>query len=772
MASEASRRLHPLTLIFATVGIARSMLFPAIAGGFGVGGRFDRALPIFLLVLAVPAVIGAAVKYHRYRWRLTADELILDSGLLLRRNRVIPFARVQNVEVRQGALQRVFGVAELRVETAGSGVEAEALLSVLALDDARRARAELLAGRHGAAADRGAPAGAAEGDTPAGTELARLSTGDLLLAGATANEAGVIAAALAGLLQFADGLPLGVLESAVDRVILHTGGAVVLAVVGIVLLFLAAGWIISIVGAVVHYHDFTLWRVGDALGKRYGLLTVREASVPLERVQAVRVEEPILRRGIGCASLQIETAGGAPGQRGGAEAFVPIAPNARIPGLVRGVFEEVDLASVELQRVHPRAQRRLARRGILWLLLAAAPFLVARWLEIEPAAGFAPWLVLLVPLPFLFARWQYRNRGWALGDGFLVARAGVMNRVTWIVPDRKLQTLHIRSTPFQRRLGLATLVVDTAAGGRQAAIVDLAEPVARELVARLRERMEAVARTAVTGLRPRLPEGAPEGLVEAGDENLVVGTTWIHEHTDGMTAELDGGVALADSGLHSAALNTVVRARLYARAAPGRIAEIAERFRAADSPFTWRVGPEDRPPTLDRLLRGAGMRRAGDETALWADLDRIVVPDLAPHGLRIVRVRDAARLAEFAGIVAADREPADPEIARFLAAAAAALLAEGAPIRLYLGLLGSLPVATAALVTGGGVVGVYSVCTLAAYRGRGLGTALAAQPLLDAREEGVRTAVLLAPAERTSIGERLGFTAYGRYTSYRSPEGR
>jgi putative membrane protein len=147
--SVAARRLHPLTIVFATFGIARGMLWPALAGGIGFGGRLDRALPIFLGVLAIPAMIGAAVRYHRFRWRLTADELVLDSGLLMRRNRVIPFARVQNVEVRQGALQRVLGVAELRVETAGSGLEAEAVLAVLGLEDARAARAELLEGRGG-----------------------------------------------------------------------------------------------------------------------------------------------------------------------------------------------------------------------------------------------------------------------------------------------------------------------------------------------------------------------------------------------------------------------------------------------------------------------------------------------------------------------------------------------------------------------------------------------------------------------------------------------
>ena len=154
MASEAAaaldggRRLHPLTLGFSAFTIARQMVWPALAGGFGLGdGRIARMLPIFIAALAVPALIGAALKYGRYRWRLTADELFLRSGVLSRRDRVIPLARVQNVEVRQNVLHRVFGVAELRVETAGSGTEAEAVLSVLGVAEAQAIRAELLAHR-------------------------------------------------------------------------------------------------------------------------------------------------------------------------------------------------------------------------------------------------------------------------------------------------------------------------------------------------------------------------------------------------------------------------------------------------------------------------------------------------------------------------------------------------------------------------------------------------------------------------------------------------
>ena len=96
---EDGRRLHPLTLVFSAAGIARGMIWPALAGGFGLGdGRLARALPIVIAVLAVPALLGAAAKYALYRWRVDADELLL-IGSFLRRPppelRVLPLAELR-----------------------------------------------------------------------------------------------------------------------------------------------------------------------------------------------------------------------------------------------------------------------------------------------------------------------------------------------------------------------------------------------------------------------------------------------------------------------------------------------------------------------------------------------------------------------------------------------------------------------------------------------------------------------------------------------------
>jgi putative membrane protein len=480
---EGPRRLHPLTLLFAALNVARRLIFPAVIGAFSASREAPGDFLFWLaLILTVPTLLFGAAKYISFRYRLGPDELIITSGILRRHHRVIPFSRVQNIEMRQHLLQQLAGVAELRIETAGGAGEAEADLTVLSRTEAERLRLEVLARRQRSLADRTDQPEMPP--TEASRTLATLGTRDLVLAGATANEAGLIAAALFGALQFFDPLLGGVVER-VDVARLPGPSAALLFLAGALALFIVLGWIVSILGSVIGYHGFTLERNGGELRKRYGLVNRREGSIPLERVQAIRIEESLLRRPLGLASMKVATAGGpvAERQRAGAEAFLPLARVNDLPSLVAGVFPELDLGALHFLPVHPRSRRRAFVRYAAVLVVTSS---VA-----SAIAGLQwAWLLLLLPAAYGIAVWQYRHRAFALAPGFVAARNGVLNRITWIVPDWKLQVLLTTQTPFQRRHDLASVTIDTAGGGRQAAVVDLlhedAIALQSELVQRLR----------------------------------------------------------------------------------------------------------------------------------------------------------------------------------------------------------------------------------------------------------------------------------------------
>jgi membrane protein YdbS with pleckstrin-like domain len=82
------------------------------------------ALPALALVVLpdIVAYVGIHLRYDTTWYVLTDRSLRIRRGILDIHETTISFENVQNVEVRQGPLQRYFGIADVLVTTAGGGV--------------------------------------------------------------------------------------------------------------------------------------------------------------------------------------------------------------------------------------------------------------------------------------------------------------------------------------------------------------------------------------------------------------------------------------------------------------------------------------------------------------------------------------------------------------------------------------------------------------------------------------------------------------------------
>jgi GNAT superfamily N-acetyltransferase len=258
----------------------------------------------------------------------------------------------------------------------------------------------------------------------------------------------------------------------------------------------------------------------------------------------------------------------------------------------------------------------------------------------------------------------------------------------------------------------------------------------------------------------------PERLDEAAGENLALHMGWVQQRTPGMRVEADAHLTLIDSGLACDTFNIVCRTRLPEESLRERIAEAVGYFRAVRRPFCWWVGPSDRPLYLGQALKEAGLAEKESEAAMTADLYAIRKADPLPPGLRIERARSPEQLRDFAFVLAANWTPPDPDAPRFFVAAAPVLLQPGCPMWLYVGYQDGEPVAICELTEGGGVVGLYNVCTLEAHRRKGIASALLMHSLREARERGWKTAVLQASVYGQGAYARLGFRVTGRFTEY------
>jgi membrane protein YdbS with pleckstrin-like domain len=82
-------------------------------------------LPVWALVLAGVALLAFVVvvpqwRYAVHRWEVTETAVYTQTGWWARERRIAPMSRVQTVDHREGAIERLFGLATVRITTASS----------------------------------------------------------------------------------------------------------------------------------------------------------------------------------------------------------------------------------------------------------------------------------------------------------------------------------------------------------------------------------------------------------------------------------------------------------------------------------------------------------------------------------------------------------------------------------------------------------------------------------------------------------------------------
>ena len=394
------RRLSPLT------PLVRSFIFlVAVAGSSWQSVLHGELGPIgwLLLGLALVGLVYGGASWLRTKYWIEADELRVDTGVIGRQSRRIRIDRLQGIDIGQPFVARLFGLAELRMDVAGSGREGS--LSFLKLSEAQQLKELLLARRDAARAATAPPAQPTATERPEAPErlLTRVSPGLLAASIALSSETVLSllgAALLLSVAVWADSLA---------------------AVGGLFPVLLGAGLVAfrRFSGA----YGFTVTEGPAGLQVRRGLFDLDAQTIALARLQGITITEPLLWRLLGWARLDVSLAGGGRGD---------------------------DRHGPASSTVLPVGQRALA--GWLAAHLLGEPLPAASALHRPPVR--ARWVAPV----------GQRFMSVGADDAVIVAREGWLTRRTHLVPHARVQSLRVSQGPVQRWLRLADLHVDSPPG--------------------------------------------------------------------------------------------------------------------------------------------------------------------------------------------------------------------------------------------------------------------------------------------------------------------
>ena len=140
-------------------------------------------------------------------------------------------------------------------------------------------------------------------------------------------------------------------------------------------------------------------------------------------------------------------------------------------------------------------RRRLA---VAWTVVPAAGLAVLAWVLAGTRGAVAVLAAAAVLLGLLLVAVErhYRAWGYTEREDDLLVRRGVLLQRTSVVPYGRMQYVDVTAGPLDRRMGLATVTLHTAAAATDASVPGLLVPEAT----RLRDRLAALGEARQAGV--------------------------------------------------------------------------------------------------------------------------------------------------------------------------------------------------------------------------------------------------------------------------------
>jgi GNAT superfamily N-acetyltransferase len=269
-------------------------------------------------------------------------------------------------------------------------------------------------------------------------------------------------------------------------------------------------------------------------------------------------------------------------------------------------------------------------------------------------------------------------------------------------------------------------------------------------------------------MHPTLKDFTPTELGAAIDQHLTESLAVMGRDIPNADFAYGPDGLRALSGLPSPFINYMGGTRFPSEEADRKVEETLARVQKLGVPAFWFVGPTSKPKDLGARLVARGLALAGEIPGMALDLDVLTMPALPPR-VEIQEVRDASELETWVATLSEGYEM-PIEITRALSHGFLTLgFGAASPMRAFLALQNSRPVACSSVHLAHGFAGIYCVATVPDARRQGIGAAVTAAPLHIARDLGYRVGILHASQLGRPVYQRLGFQEFCKIGLYLSP---
>ncbi|WP_371187495.1 PH domain-containing protein [Thalassotalea maritima] len=481
--SQQWQRISPVAIIYFVQALVRSVL-----------GNVVYILPALLILYSKveenpglwwPVIysgvtlilLSAILSFYFFQYRLTEQQIEIRSGVFARKYIDLPFAKIQNVELAEPFYYRPFNYCCMQFDTAGSARQ-EAKIVAVHKPFAIQLKQQILASQKNKSISL-EQTESLTSDTESTTSsthneadeviLDRRNLDDLVIHGLTNNRIWLI---LAGLMPFIDGLldKVGAWSAywgiTFDQYFEFTDksfwqiASTFLTLFITIMLFIS---ILSILGAIIMFHDFKLSRYEDKYIRRSGFFTRTEVTMRLSRLQKIVCQQSWLDVLLRRSNLKFEQSN-ANHQTPESHAqnnriIVPSVTHKERDHLIQDAFNEVNITEIAFNNV----SRRLFLRNMMLIVIPVTTFITYMLITHSNPNAFSISAACGLVITALFYL-RYRRWGWATDDKYIYIRNGWLGVNYYIFQRFKVQQVHFMQSWFLQRRQLCSVQMVLASG--------------------------------------------------------------------------------------------------------------------------------------------------------------------------------------------------------------------------------------------------------------------------------------------------------------------
>ena len=455
-------KLHPISAVINFVKALKDLMLPMIALFVANGLNFNVTIhdknfisdliPLFIVTFFVLySLFHGFIKWWTFRYWFEEYELRVEYGLFIKKKRYIPYDRIQNLNYKEGVFHRGLGLVQVMVETAGNKTgKAEAELTAVTREAANFIESETRKAKSIKVGD--------EEQTPQVKEariIHKMSHKDLVILATTSNSIGVVlAGVIAIILQFAEFIPYEWIYEEVAH-LLKFG---LILIVALVLFALIFAWMFSVMITFINYYHFVVTKENNRLMITRGLLEKKRMTIPLNRVQAIKIIENPFRQMFGLASVVVESAGGGfSGEKDRRIVLFPLISKKNMMAPLQQLFPHYDFTMDETIRPPKKAQPFFYRIDVIWII----PIVLMLTYFFFPYGLLS--FLLIIPVICL-GIWRYKTARFKIINEQMTIMYRSFSRITFFVHKQRIQVAQRSQSFFQKKKGVASVKVVVMSG--------------------------------------------------------------------------------------------------------------------------------------------------------------------------------------------------------------------------------------------------------------------------------------------------------------------